>query len=73
MRPNSYDMFVSYSHKDRELVQQFAHLLDAHRVRVWFDAWEMQPGDILRERIADGIESADYFLVILSPDSLESN
>lgn len=73
MKSKRYDIFVSYSHSDRELVQQFAHLLDVHRVRVWFDGWEMRPGDVLRERISEGIANADYLLVVLSPAALSSN
>ena len=33
----------------------------------------MKPGDVLRERINEGIEQANYFLVVLSENSLKSS
>ncbi|MEO3923464.1 toll/interleukin-1 receptor domain-containing protein [Micromonosporaceae bacterium B7E4] len=68
-----YDLFVSYSHSDRSLVEKFASELRKRHLRVWFDGWEMRPGDILRERISAGIADASFFLVVLSPESLASN
>ena len=69
-----YDIFISYARADRRLVQAIARALRAKRVRVWIDAWEMQPGDVLRDRINAGIAGADYtFLIIASPTSLASN
>jgi hypothetical protein len=68
-----YDLFISYSQQDRELVTRVADDLTKARVRPWWDMWEMRPGDYLRERISEGIREADYFLVILSPHSLRSN
>jgi hypothetical protein len=73
MNIKPYDIFVSYSHKQRQLVMELARRLRAGRVRVWFDDWEMQPGDFLRERISKGIEESRYFLVVVSRDALTSN
>ncbi len=72
-RNKPYDMFLSYSHVDREAILDIADSLQQRRIRVWYDGWEMKPGDILRERINNGIEDADYFLVVLSENSLDSS
>ncbi|WP_280209166.1 toll/interleukin-1 receptor domain-containing protein [Nocardia cyriacigeorgica] len=68
-----YDIFISYSSADRTLVEKIANDLKKSSVRPWWDAWEMKPGDSLRERINDGIASARYFMVVLSSESLKSN
>jgi hypothetical protein len=73
MSAKPYDLFVSYSHTDRELVQRVARALTTRKARVWFDGWEMKPGDTLRDRLSDGIANASYMLVILSQSSLGSN
>jgi hypothetical protein len=72
-KAKDYDLFVSYSHSDRSIVRQFAELLRGRGVRVWYDQWEMRPGDVLRERISDGIARASNFVVLLSKSSLKSN
>jgi WD40 repeat protein len=70
--PKDYDVFISYTHKDRRLVQEFADALRARGVRLWYDQWEMKPGDVLRERIGEGIQNASNFVVLLSQASLSS-
>lgn len=66
------DIFVSYSRKDKEFV---ARLLDALREQsrdVWID-WEDIPLSAnWWEEIEAGIEGANYFVFIISPDSLKS-
>lgn len=68
-----YDMFISYARADRRLVHSFARRLTERGLLVWIDAWEMSPGDVLRDRITAGIQEARYFLIVLSPTSLESD
>ena len=68
-----YDYFISYAHEDRALVQRLAQALDDAGVRLWWDRWEMQPGDILRERINAGLEASAHYLVVVSESSLQSN
>ena len=68
-----YDIFVSYAHRDRQLVQDLAQRLHQQGVRLWYDRWEMAPGDVLRDRISDGITRAKHFMALISKSSLESN
>jgi hypothetical protein len=67
-----YDIFISYSHSDRPLVQNLAEQLHHRGVRVWWDEWEIKPGDTLRERIIQGIDNAKNFLVVISETTLSS-
>lgn len=66
------DVFISYSRKDRAFVQQLhAALIDRGRDS-WVD-WEDIPlsADWLAE-IYNGIEAADAFVFVISPDSVIS-
>lgn len=65
-------VFISYSHADKNFVDQLAvNLVDA-RVSVWLDRWELNVGDSLIEKIQDGLQDASALLVVLSKASLES-
>src|SRR5215213_5821597 len=70
VRTKKYDIFISYSSKDKRFVEKFAHELELKGISVWFDHWEMKPGDRLRDRIQDGINNSRYFLVVLSGNSV---
>jgi TIR domain len=73
MTSKTYDLFVSYSHLQADLVTRLAGQLRRNQVKVWFDGWEMQPGDFLRDRISAGIEQSRCLLVVVSRDALTSN
>jgi hypothetical protein len=68
-----YDLFVSYTHSQRDLVTRLASQLRKSEIKVWFDRWEMQPGDFLRDRISSGIEQSRSLLIVVSRDALSSN
>jgi hypothetical protein len=66
-------VFISYSHADREFAERFATALRAHGQDVWFDAWEIGPGDSIVTKIfEEGLRSAAAFAVVLSKDSAQS-
>lgn len=65
-------VFISYSRKDKEFVRKLHENLKANEVQAWVD-WEGIPlsADWMQE-ITRAVESADAFLVVLSPDWLAS-
>ena len=65
-------VFISYSTKDRGFVEQLARDLQANFVTPWFDRWEMLPGESLIQKIGSGILTNGYFVVVLSPNSVDS-
>ncbi len=65
-------IFISYSHSDRDFVEELATQLVVHKVNVWLDRWEMHVGESLIDRIQSAITDASALLVILSPDSVAS-
>lgn len=66
------DVFISYSRKDAEFVRRLYDALKIAGRDVWVD-WEDIPlmADWRRE-IARGIEDANNFLFVISPDSVRS-
>lgn len=65
-------LFLCYSSRDKKFVRRLARDLTREGITVWFDEWEMLPGDSLYEKIQSGIQRSSWFGVILSPDSVKS-
>lgn len=66
------DIFISYSRKDKAFVQRLVEALNAQGRDVWVD-WENIPltAEWLEE-IYRGIEAANAFAFVISPDSVRS-
>jgi hypothetical protein len=67
---HEYDVFLSHAGEDTAWCETLAERLRNDGVRVWFDKWELQPGDHLLARLNDGLKksrkmaavwSANYF------------
>jgi len=65
-------VFISYSSHDRGFVEQLAKDLMADGVTPWIDRWEMLTGESLTDKIGPAILENDYFVVVMSPSSVES-
>jgi len=66
-------VFVSHSSKDKEFVLRLAtDLRTREGIDAWLDQWEINPGDIIPERIEEGLSEADVLILVLSPDSVNS-
>jgi len=65
-------VFISYSHRDKEFVDQLAGHLIKNNVYVWIDRWELSPGDSLLQRIQDFLRDASALIVVLSEAFVES-
>ncbi len=61
-----YDVFLSYSSKDRKVVHALAGKLRGSGVRVWLDDWAIQPGDPISRRIQYGLERSRVLLMCMS-------
>ncbi len=67
-----YDVFISYSRRDSDFVRQlFGELMIAKR-QAWVDWQGIDYSTRWWEEICSGIERADNFVFVLSPDSLNS-
>ena len=61
-------VFISYSTRDRAVVQWLRGELQKAGVRVWQDTAEVKPGDVISKRIESGITACSHFLPVMSPD-----
>ncbi len=65
-------VFLSHNYKDKIFVRKLARDLEGHGIRYWLDEAEMKIGDSLIQKIREGIDSVDYFAIILSPNSVDA-
>jgi small GTP-binding protein len=57
MKPDfQYGVFLSHSSKDKVVVRAVAERLRVDGLRVWFDEWELKPGDSIPAKIEEGLE-----------------
>ena len=68
-----YSCFISYSHKDEEFAKRIHNDLQAAGVRCWFAPHDIQAGKKIHHQIDEAIRFYDKLLLILSPDSMNSN
>lgn len=67
-------LFLSHSHKDKEFAERLARALMDQGQDVWFDKWEIQPGDSIVSKIfEEGLTSATAFTIVLSKESVRSS
>lgn len=64
--------FISHNRANKAEAEQLALELRKNGVDAWFDKWEIGPGDSLVEKINEGLASAQLFVVLLSPEALDS-
>jgi hypothetical protein len=66
------EIFISYSRRDQEFVTRLASDLNAQVAGVWFDQTTIELGQKWHDEIMDGIRDCKAFILVLSPDSMES-
>ena len=65
-------IFISYSRKDLDFAQKIVDALAANDLDTWIDWKSIPKGEDWEHEIYRGIEEADAFLFLLSPDSVTS-
>lgn len=63
-------IFLSHADADTDQVRQLAVALQSNGAQVWFDEWELLPGDSLVQKISAGLEDCDVFLIAISQVSV---
>jgi hypothetical protein len=64
----AYDLFISHASEDKDaLVRPLAGSLRDLGMSVWYDEFELRPGDSLRQSLDRGIATSKHGLVVLSP------
>jgi WD40 repeat protein len=69
----SYDVFLSHSSLDKSAVRSVAERLRADGFQVWFDSWEILPGDSIPARIEEGLEHSRVLLLFMSKHAFGSD
>jgi hypothetical protein len=64
--------FLSHSSKDKGFVRRLAADLVASGVKVWIDEQRILVGDSIPEKIAQGLAESDFFLIVVSHNSVDS-
>src|SRR5215204_3756308 len=67
------DVFISYAHKDENFARKLRDRLEEHKRKTWIDEEDIPLTTEWQKEVFAGIESADTFAFIISPDSIESN
>lgn len=70
---NNPKIFVSYSWKDKSIVQQLEADLKSAGAELWIDYSEARGGDNLPERISEALDWCDTFLLIWSDAAVSSS
>ncbi len=60
-------VFISYSRTDGEWAKSFAEALKKRGVAVWFDQFDIAPGESFRDAIETGLRESDVFVTLLHP------
>lgn len=69
---HAYDVFISYSHYDRDWVVAFAGRLEEAGLRVARDEVFLKPGDILVHAVEQAIRESVVGILVFSPASVAS-
>ena len=68
----AYDVFLSHSSKDKPAVRELAGRLKQDGLRVWFDEWVIQAGDLISLKIEQGLEQSRTLILVLSYNAFAS-
>ena len=65
-------VYICYSSQDLPIAEKLSKTLLLNGHRVWFDKFQMHPGDSLREKLEESIGDSAWFIVVLSRSSANS-
>jgi hypothetical protein len=71
-KQKKYDIFLSYSQKDRLWVSEFVSALRESGITEWFNVQDLRPGGRWQEKIQEALRQSSTLVVILSPNSVDS-
>ena len=71
--PFPFDVFLSHSSKDKAVVRAVAERLQKDGLEVWFDEWELKPGDSIPAKIEEGLEHSRVLVLCMSANAFGSD
>lgn len=66
------EVFLSHSSLDQPFVTSVADTLGRHGVPVWYSRTSIVAARQWHDEIGDALKRCDWFMLVLSPDSVES-
>jgi TIR domain len=71
--PRPREVFLSHSAKDRDFVVRLADTLEHHDIRYWYSATHISGAKKWHDAIGRALARCDWFLVVLTPNSVRSS
>jgi hypothetical protein len=65
-------IFMSHSSQDKDFVRRLSVDLKTSGHEPWLDEWEIKVGECIVSKISEGIQDADYAVLVLTPESVAS-
>ena len=69
--PEPYDVFISYARADGEAVRRLAENLHNAGLHVFFDEWEIGPGDVVVHHLDQAIINSRNGVLCVTRTALE--
>jgi hypothetical protein len=61
-------VFISHSAQDADWARSFAQCLKERGVTVWFDGFDVLPGESLRDALESGLRNSDVLVALLDAE-----
>lgn len=71
-KPSGAKVFISHSSLDKPFAKMLCMDLEANGYIPWLDEWDIKVGESIPEKISNGLEEADFIIVILSENAVTS-
>jgi hypothetical protein len=66
------EVFLSHSDKDRKFATDVVEVLRGHGIPVWYSRTNIVGAQQWHDEIGDALNRCDWFVIILSPDGVDS-
>ena len=71
-KPSGAKVFISHSSLDKPFAKMLCMDLEANGYIPWLDEWDIKVGESIPERVSNGLQEADFVIVILSENAISS-
>ena len=66
------EVFVSHSHADQPFAERLVGVLGQHRIPFWYSDAHIRGAQQWHDEIGMALQRCDWFILVLSPDSVTS-
>ncbi len=70
LQDKGYDVFICYSHQDKDTVKDIAWRLKRQGIKPWLDEWNLKPGLDWQKEIENEIQQIRSVAVFIGKDGL---